>query len=201
MEHLFTNPVAESGANLLGYWTDEYQEWVDEFSFDYAVDQIVAAGGGTLEFVDSSDLQFQIGVWPEGSSTESQGFVTLYFDRAELDRSDYRSGGADQVLLYAKQISDFLTPLFGHGGYDIQWIDFDIREASRSQILERMSWINFLPENLLTTRECQRLKQMSDIDADCDDDPQTILLASTPTDQLSIQSRRNKVIDELNIDN
>lgn len=200
LNNLLANQVAESGADLLGYWSSEQGEWIDEYHLDSAVDQIVAAGGGTLELKDSRKLQFQVGIRPEHSPKDPQGFVTLRFDRAELTNSDHPSDGFEQVISYAKRISSFLTPLFGHGGYDLQWVDFDICEASRQRILERMSWINFLPASLVTTTECERFKQIPNLNANCDDNPRMISLASTPVDQLSIRNRRKEILNILKID-
>lgn len=200
LNNLFDNQVAESGANLLGYWSSEQDEWIAESHLDSAVDQIVAAGGGTVELKDSRELQFQVGIRPEHSPIEPQGFVILRFDRAELANSDHPSDGFEQVILYAKRISSFLTPLFGHGGYDLQWIDFDIREAPRQRILERMSWINFLPTSIVTAAECEHLRQIPNLVADCDYNPRVISLAPTPIDQLSIRTRREKILDFLKTD-
>lgn len=187
-----THPANRNDITVIGYWNGRKEEWINTQDIIEVVDVIVKEEGGLIEFSDSENFNFQIEIWPR-SSEAGYGFIKLRFDRTEISVSVNQR--ISEIITYAKRVCNSVSPSFVHGGYELDWIDFNPTKVPFGRLLSQLSWINFIRSdqienpvvlNEITTARWERVNNHY-----------MIQLSSAPHERDQISNSKKRVIEIL----
>lgn len=184
--------INQDSVTVIGYWSDRKEEWINTSDITEAIDVLVKEEGGLIEFSDSEHFNFQFEIWPRSSEAD-YGFVKLRFDRTEIRVSPNQR--ISEIITYSKRVCNSVSPNFAHGGYELDWIDFNPTNVPFDRLLGQLSWINFIKsdqvENTvvldeITTARCERVNNHY-----------MIQLSSVPQNQEQIRNSKKRFISLL----
>lgn len=142
IEDLFNGfPSSQGEISVIGHWNELKEEWISPSNITEAINAVVDQKGGLIEFSDSNNFNFQIWMSPEPSEA-GYGVVELSFRRTEIRASPNQR--ISEIITYTKRLCNSVCPNFVHGGYELDWVDFNPTNAPFVCLLNQLSWINFI---------------------------------------------------------